>query len=430
MKSKNLTIVTIVLCTLVLSLFALTSISTAQEIGKGPGRSVEHWPTGLTVYDPTRAYPGFTIFTSLGGDGTHYLIDMKGKVVHTWKVPQSHYGWLLPNGNLYTGFSRLDRGLGTAATGTPAVANVGVVAEVDWDSKIVRKWENDAIHHDYDKLPNGNTLTIIWTKLEKPKEMKGGIPGTEYPGGVILGETIVEINQRNEIVWKWEMEDLDPDEYPVCPLCYRQRSLHTNSIQYLPPDNPIFPGKELIILSNRQPSAGIIVDKETKKVLWRYGGYKDGEWARLGHQHSFYMIGGKIGADYKGKALPGYGNILVFDNGMHVAGYADWGLPRSSVTEIDPKTKKVVWSYKHTDTDFKGWMPPEWMFNSPYIAGAQRLPNGNTLIAEGGTGRIFEVTKAREIVWEFINPEKKAVFRAYRYGPDFPGFAGKNLPRP
>jgi hypothetical protein len=426
MKIKYLALT---LCMVVLCSFAAPYSVNAQQLYPY-GRSVENWPTGVTVYNPLKAYQGFTLFTSLGGDGTHYLIDMKGKTVHTWKVPQSHYGWILPNGNLYTGFSRTDKGLGTAATQTPAVANVGVVAEVDWNGNILNKWENDAIHHDYDKLPNGNTLTILWTKLKNPSAMKGGIPGTEYPGGVILGETIAEINQSGEIVWKWVMEDhLKPSDYPVCPLDYRQRSLHTNSIQYLPPDNPIFPGKELILLSNRQPSATIIVDKATGTVLWRYGGYIDGEWARLGHQHSFYMIGGKIGADYKGKDLPGYGNLLVFDNGMHVAGHSDWGLPRSSVTEIDPKTKKVVWSYRHPAGEFKGWMPPEWMFNSPYIAGAQRLPNGNTLICEGGTGRIFETTPEREIVWEFINPEKKAMFRAYRYGEDFPGFAGKNLPK-
>ncbi|MEW5804684.1 MAG: aryl-sulfate sulfotransferase [bacterium] len=428
MKAKYLTIG---LCIVVLSLFALSSVSTAQEIGKGPGKSVEAaWPTGVTVYDATRAYPGFTLFVSLGGDGTHYLIDMKGKVVHTWKLPECHYGWLLENGNLFTGISRKVGGLGTAATKTPSTANVGAVVEVDWNGNIVNKWEHNAIHHDYDKLPNGNAILILWSKHRNPNKMKGGIPRTEYPGGVVLSETVVEMTPEGKIVWKWVADDhLKPEEYPVCPLDYRQRWLHLNSLQYIPGDNPIFPGKELLFISLRQPSTGIIVDKATGEVLIRYGGYIDGEWGRLGHPHSFYMIGAKRGADFKGKNLPGYGNILVFDNGMHIAGYADWGLPRSSVTEIDPKTKKVVWAYRHTE-DFKGWMAPEWKFSSPYIAGAQRLPNGNTLICDGAVGRICEVTKDREIVWEYINPERKAIFRAYRYGPDFPGFAGKDLPRP
>jgi hypothetical protein len=411
------------LCVGVLSLGVVILNAAAKEAGHG--KSVEDWPVGVTVHNPEKAYNGFTIFTSLGGDGTHYLIDMKGKTVHTWKMKTSHYGWLLPNGNLFSGEAR-NKGLGTAETNTPAVANVGVVYEADWDGKILREWKNDAIHHDYDLLPNGNIIAILWSKHKRPQEMIGGRPGSEYPGGVILSETIAEINTKGEIVWSCVAEDhMKPEDYPVCPLDYRQRSLHANSIQDLTPDNPIFPGKELILVSNRQPSACIIIDKGTGEIVWRYGGYKEGEWARLGHQHSFYMIGAKTG----GKELPGYGNLIVYDNGMHIAAVEDWGLPRSKVPEIDPKTKKIVWAYTHKEK-FTGWMPPEWKFNSPYIAGAQRLPNGNTLICEGGTGRIFEVTKEGEIVWEFINPERRALFRAYRYGPDFAGFKGKNLPKP
>lgn len=391
----------------------------------GPLRSVTDWPVGLTVYDPDLAYNGFTLFTSLGGDGTHYLIDMHGETVHTWKMPTSHYGWLLPNGNLFSGATR-DTGLGTATTDTPAVANVGWVYEADWDGNILQKWPNDAIHHDYDKMPNGNVLTILWSKHPRPHELRGGVPGTEYKGGTNLSETLVEIDPDGKIVWQWVAEDhLDANEYPICPLDYRKRWLHANSIQFLPSDNPIFRGTELVLVSLRQPSSCIIIDKETGNVLWRYGGYVTGEWGRLGHQHSFNMIGKKIG----GPELPGYGNLLVFDNGMHIAGVEDWGLPRSRVVEIDPRTKKVVWSFTHEES-FTGWMPPEFKFNSPYIAGAQRLANGNTLICEGGSGRIFEVTQDGQVVWEFINPERRAIFRAYRYGPEFTGFAGKSLPEP
>ena len=50
----------------------------------------------------------------------------------------------------------------------------------------------------------------------------------------------------------------------------------------------------------------------------------------------------------------------------------------------------VVWEY----TD-----PSLFNFFSPYISGAQRLANGNTLICEGVQGRLFEVTPAREVVW-------------------------------
>jgi len=68
---------------------------------------------------------------------------------------------------------------------------------------------------------------------------------------------------------------------------------------------------------------------------------------------------------------------------------------------------ELVWSYSPGDAFF-----------ATNISGAQRLPNGNTLITEGPTGRVFEVTAQKKIVWEYINPSptgaRNAVYRAYR----------------
>ena len=46
-------------------------------------------------------------------------------------------------------------------------------------------------------------------------------------------------------------------------------------------------------------------------------------------------------------------------------------------------------------------------FFSPFRSSAQRLPNGNTVIAESEWGRIFEVTPGGDIAWEYINPHFK-----------------------
>lgn len=75
-------------------------------------------------------------------------------------------------------------------------------------------------------------------------------------------------------------------------------------------------------------------------------------------------------------------------------------------------------------------------FFTPFICGVQRLPGGNTLITEAAFGRIFEVAREGELVWEYINPEfadykgpdateieeyfpypSNALFRAYKYTP-------------
>jgi hypothetical protein len=70
---------------------------------------------------------------------------------------------------------------------------------------------------------------------------------------------------------------------------------------------------------------------------------------------------------------------------------------------------------------------------SPNISGAQRQPNGNTLICEGLNGRILEVTNLGEIVWDYISPwfietpqgPNNSVFRAYRYRIDSPEIGGR-----
>src|SRR6202041_2950485 len=58
---------------------------------------------------------------------------------------------------------------------------------------------------------------------------------------------------------------------------------------------------------------------------------------------------------------------------------------------------KAVWSYsasKRTD------------FYAPFISGAQRLSNGDTLICSGTNGTIFEVSPKNEIVWKYVNPAR------------------------
>jgi hypothetical protein len=121
-------------------------------------------------------------------------------------------------------------------------------------------------------------------------------------------------------------------------------------------------------------------------------------------------------------------NLLVFDNGV----WAGYGQPNpasptdrqnarrdhSRVLEIDPISLQIVWQYTPVEAGFV--MPLDASrFYSPFIRSAQRLPNGNTLITEGSDGRIFEVARDHELVWEYISPYwgkrgLNMVYRAYR----------------
>jgi hypothetical protein len=106
------------------------------------------------------------------------------------------------------------------------------------------------------------------------------------------------------------------------------------------------------------------------------------------------------------EGLPGAGNLLVFNNGRdrHDGNYSSVDevvLPVDSQGNYVREPGKAfgpdkpMWSYSKKDEFF-----------APLMAGAQRLPNGNTLICTGFAGTAFEVTPEGEKVWDFVNSDK------------------------
>ena len=71
----------------------------------------------------------------------------------------------------------------------------------------------------------------------------------------------------------------------------------------------------------------------------------------------------------------------------------------NKTVEFDSKGK-VVWRVDNSDVDGR--------FADP--CGGQRLPNGNTVICsygqrDGAKPKIFEVTRDKQVVWEYLNPK-------------------------
>ncbi len=108
--------------------------------------------------------------------------------------------------------------------------------------------------------------------------------------------------------------------------------------------------------------------------------------------------------------MSGEGHLLVFNNGggRKPEEY-------SSVDEFVPPTDKDG-NYIRPKRGPFGPDKPLWSYTAPnkkdfyswFISGAQRLPNGNTLINSGAVGIVFEVTPEKETVWKFSNPFKPA----------------------
>ena len=119
-----------------------------------------------------------------------------------------------------------------------------------------------------------------------------------------------------------------------------------------------------------------------------------------------------------------YSEVNIIDPPVDASGNYTY-----SGTTYSPST--FHWSYQSsTPTDFY----------SSNISGAQRLPNGNTLICDGPAGTFFEVDYTGNTVWEYINPVSQSgiiaqgnpvtqniVFRSYRYPINYNGFNGQTL---
>jgi len=165
------------------------------------------YPTGVTRYDPARAYSSYVLF----GDNTNendtktYLIDMNGHVVHTW----SHAGFptkMLPPGAMdgKKGVIGVEisheksNGIGIIP-GLPDVYQTKEIGFVGWNDKVLWKGGTTAPggalhqHHDWARLPNGNVLALGSWQHEIP----------EFGKRVMYDDVIYELNPKGEIVWQW-----------------------------------------------------------------------------------------------------------------------------------------------------------------------------------------------------------------------------------
>lgn len=353
---------------------------------------IRNRPLGLVHRDKKKAFGGYTLYSPVRGYHAD-LLDAEGRIVHQWRHAEGiqHVRWL-PNGHLLVHALPPESAEGAEHIGGCASALV----ELDHDSHVVWEHRDVYMHHDYQRLENGNTLVIRWEKLpsELASRVQGGYVAPDDPEWM-WGDAIHEIDASGNTVRAWRSWDhLNPDHHVKCPLESRKEWTHLNSIE-LTPDGDW-------LLSFRLTSTIAIVDGRTGDVRWRWGS------GVLSHQHHASWLDD--------------GHVLLFDNGCHRREAPSF----SQVLELDPTTKKIVWSYRSV---------PILAFYSFMISGCERLANGNTHVTEGATGRIFEITPEGETVWEFVSPwvlpstfgPTSAVFRAYRITEDDPRLAGLPL---
>jgi outer membrane protein assembly factor BamB len=245
--------------------------------------------TGVLVDDTSAACDGPTLFSYAKGP-VAVLIDMSGRVLHTWSRPGSD-NWarvhLYGNGDLLV------------ITNDPYH-----LMKIDAASQLVWMYEQPA-HHDFDVLPDGSIWVII-REITSREKIHGG--------GTILDDALAHVDPgghemtRVSLLTAFERSDEYASWVSDAALPAGTDILHTNSVQIL--DH----GRRALV-SMRTIDAVAMVDLRTDTVVWAL----KGPWR---NQHEAQLVGGEL---------------LLFDN----AGLGD----RSRVLEIDPATSEIVWSY-------------------------------------------------------------------------------------
>jgi len=441
---------------------------------------------GLMKNEPG-AYQGYTLISPLQSKTT-FLIDMNGKVVKRWEsaATPSSLAYLLDSGNLLKADVAPDAPFGNFA------GIGGHFQELDWNGNAV--WDFTygnatlAQHHDFTRLPNGNLLLLMKEKKTVAEAIAAGRMPSSLPAGVTVEpDSLVEIKPTGkttgEVVWEWKIwehliQDFDKSQanfgdvsaHPeLMDINYNitagQRGnpdwTHGNAVAYNAKLNQIAISSrnfgEFWIIDHStttKEASGHVGGKSGKggDFLYRWGNpktYRAPGEARLWGQHNVHWI-----AD----GLPGAGHLLVFNNGDTRPGER-YSSADEIVLPVDANGR-----YAHTPGQAFGPEKAVWSFSagkttdfySVNISGADRLPNGNTLICSGAQGIIFEVTPQNKIVWQYNMPPIAAagrgaragaapaagpaagaragrgagnaqVFRAYRFAPDSPALKGKSL---
>jgi len=444
----------------------LTIVFSASAVFGQGGPTSRPQPGRGLVRNLPGAYQGYTVVAPLRSTST-YLVDMEGEVVHEWESEYTPtFGLhLLANGNLLrAGHDPSNPHFEVGGQGG-IVQEIAWDGKVVWEFMYSNR--HHVQHHDIEPMPNGNVMLLAWERKTTREGLMAGRDPKLLAGTGLWPEHLVEIRplrpKGGEIVWEWHLwdhliQDRDPrlrsfgkvEEHPelvningdsghrresdeelsqLRALGYivdspsatdRQNDSanqksdwnHANSVSFNP-------GLDQIALSVLRFSEIWIIDHSTTTeeaaghsggtggrggdLLYRYGnpqtylgaGFADQQ--RLFNQHDARWIP---------DGWPGAGNLTVFNNGRgrpdgEYSSVDEIRLPRNGHGRFESKdgasfaAAEQVWSFAGSNTA---------RFFSEHISGAERLPNGTTLVCIGEHGRIFEITPKFEIVWDFINP--------------------------
>jgi len=419
-------------------------------------------PAQSLVQNDVRASEGYRLVARINETSTS-LIDKNNKVVHQWtsNFQLSTVAYLLPNGNLLRTCSLENKTITAGGGG-------GRIEVLGWDSSVVWAYEyllpNAVLHHDIKQLPNGNFLMLLWELKTRDEAIAAGVDPTRVTNRGVLSESLIEVQPAGdfggEIVWKWSLWDHLVQDYATDKPNYGEISAHPELVNIHYTANPnnadwfhangidYNPALDQIVISVRALSEIWIIDHSTTTeeaasheggrygkggdLLYRWG--NPVAWSGGGDDRQ--QIDVQHNAQWIEPGLPGEGHILIFSNlipGQELKSrvveielplLSDGSYYREEGKEFGPDG--FVWSYES---------PAPNEFYSFFISGAQRLPNGNTLICSGAQAQVFEVSPEQEVLWRYWdggvgNTQRVNLLRSYWYPASLEGFRDSPLHEP
>ncbi len=425
---------------------------------------------GLFQNDPA-AFEGYTMIAPMTSRTT-YLIDNCGREVHRWTsgYRPGLVTKLLPSGKLLRTCVLSSSHFRVGGAG-------GRVEILDWDGNVEWYYNySDAQHrqhHDALMLPNGHVILLAWEWKSGAEAIAAGRAPT-LVNDSLWPEHLVEIQPttpgNGNIVWEWHVwdhlvQDVDTtksnfgsiaDHAELLDMNYYTSSagpagfadfVHCNAIDY-------DASRDELILSAHNNSEFYILDHSTTTA--QAAGHNGGN---RGHGGDFLYRWGNPRVYHRASltatqtlwwqhdphriaaVLPGAGHVLIFNNGNGRTGGS-----YSSVDEMQIPTDTSGNYYLESNGAFGPFQAvssyafdPAGAAYSAFISGAQRLPNGNTLICRGPEGIFLEIDSAQSLVWHYVNPitttgplnqgnnGSNETFRIYRFAPDDPAFQGRIL---
>lgn len=402
----------------------------AEEIEETPPVEtppVENLAGKVELYKSNLIEDAYVLVNDAGNDRVYLMEKEKSQILFEWDLPSGigNDAELLPNGNLLVALTVPDPEYTFGGYGG-RIAIIDPAGKILWD--YLYSDEVNLAHHDIEYLPNGNVLLLAWEKKADNELTHIGFTGEDE---VVYSEKLLEIDPRtNEIIWEWNtwdhlIQDQDAaagnfgtvEDHPerinvnyVDALkegSYNGDIFHANALDYDVHNN-------LIYLSVNHFSEVWVIDHSTSTDEAKTGSggnyHKGGDLVyRFGNPAAYNNPEGErmFFHNHNPNLVAGTNNLLVYVNGIPSveAKSTVYELKLPEIFDLQKNFNnelEVVWSFAHED-----------LFAAK-VSGANRLPNGNTLITEGTYG-LWEVTSSGEVVWKFEGEDGSFLWRGYHF---------------